>query len=114
MLALARRQITAPGAGLTESLRARGLTSADLALVQGDNTAARAGYLARVTADADDLHAWIGLGLADETCAVLVERPEIVRAVYLRLVERDRAPDLATFTSWIGRAMVRSDDASGI
>jgi hypothetical protein len=114
MLALARRHITAPEAGLAESLRVSGLTSADLALVRGDKAAARAGYLARVTADADDLHAWIGLGLADEACSALVDRPELVRAVYLRLVERDRAPDLATFTSWIGRAMVRSDDASGI
>jgi HEXXH motif-containing protein len=98
---LARQRITMPDAELPADLRSNGLTGADVALMRGDNDAARAGYLARIAKDADDLHAWTGLGVADDTCSALVERPSLVRAVYLRLASEGRAPDPAALASWV-------------
>jgi HEXXH motif-containing protein len=105
MLTLVRRRIAAPGARLTDRLRSLNLTEADVALVDGDLSSAREGYRDRVLRNPDDLDAWVGLGLAIDGSprAALLERPELVRAGYLKIAETGRAPDPVALAAWIGR-----------
>jgi len=83
------------------------LTEADLALYGGDSKEAITGFLAQINKDPEAVDAWTGLGLAlgcdrmapARAAAALLERPEVVLAVY-REIRSNRSPvDLAT---WIG------------
>ena len=72
--------------------------------MHGDLTAARVGHLARITADPDDLGAWVGLGLAIRGAAraVLLDRPELVRAVHLGIEAAGKASNPVGLAGWIG------------
>jgi hypothetical protein len=86
-----------------------GATPPDVLLVTGRPDAARAGYLARISADPDDVSAWIGLGLAlrdlgsAEAASGLLERPELVLALGREEIARTgRAPDPVSLATWLG------------
>ena len=98
---LVRRHLVMPGADVPEPLRARGIGVADRELVRHNRAAARAAYLARISETPADIDAWVGLGLADKSCAALLSRPRLVRAVYLRLSEIDAQPEPAALAAWL-------------
>ena len=84
-----------------------GAGAGDFAYVAGD-PAARKLYLAELADNPERAGAWSGLGLA---CAAagqpgahgLLERPELVRAVHLRVRERTRrAPGIEELAAWLG------------
>jgi HEXXH motif-containing protein len=81
-LGLIRRYLAAPDRA-AELLGRDGLDQADWDLVRGDTAAAARGYLARIAADAGDLDAWTGLGLAVRgRSRTLVDHPDWVRTVH--------------------------------
>lgn len=93
--------------GHPESL---GAASADIALLDGDFGTALRGYRQQVSVRPEAPSPWIGLGLAargrgdDFVAAALLGRPDLVRAVYLRLAEEDAGPiDPYVLAEWIGR-----------
>ena len=98
-LTLIRRWAAAPTQAEREL---RGATSADVALVRGDVDTARAAYLKRISADANDMDAWNGLALAvtGPGRIALTEYPSLVRAVHLRLAE---PPEPVALALWISR-----------
>ncbi|WP_405621077.1 HEXXH motif domain-containing protein [Streptomyces sp. NBC_00076] len=87
------------------------LAAADLALISGDSVRAADGYRGVLTENPESPSAWVGLGFAfaasDEPTAghALLQRPEVVRAVYLTLLgqDGDEAPDALAVSDWIGR-----------
>lgn len=82
-----------------------GTLPADLALVAGDAGAARHAYLHHLTAHPTDPRALVGLGLArralGEPSAVLLDRPELIRA----LAGQVDKPDIIPLADWIGDAL---------
>jgi hypothetical protein len=102
MLAVVRRQFDTMSAAPSRELRCRPGEEGAFALVTGDPDAARTIFLARIEADPDDLDAWVGLGLADSSCSALLELPEVVRSVYLRLREEGRDPSADDVAVWVG------------
>ncbi|WP_034272259.1 HEXXH motif domain-containing protein [Actinospica robiniae] len=103
LAALVRGELVAPGAELPERLRRIGIDAADQALVRHANTPARSGYLTRIAADPDDLHAWTGLALADPECSALRTRPRAVISVFRRLVESGHRCDPEAVAAWFTR-----------
>jgi HEXXH motif-containing protein len=97
------------------------VTFADIALMGGELARAISEYLARISADLTDLDAWTGLGLAlaamGGTVAwrPLLNRPELVHAVYQELVHQSVPPpspvDLARWLAELPRH--RSTKAEG-
>ncbi|MEU6274090.1 HEXXH motif domain-containing protein [Streptomyces populi] len=83
-------------------------TSTDIALIDGDFDTALRGYRRQVTAHPEESSSWIGLGLAargrgdGSAAAALLDRPELVRAVYLRLAGEDTPVDPCALADWIG------------
>jgi len=94
------------------------LDAADSALVNGDNGDAEAEYRRRIAADGRDPGAWSGLSLiawrrarkSEDFDAVWTRlRPELSRALYLRLCERSgRAADPTALITWTGRLQPRA------
>ncbi len=102
-----------------------GVPRADLAFVAGDFTGAAHLYgdvLASsvlppgdstdaTDAPAETPSAWVGLGLAlaatgaDDAALALLTRPELVRAVYLRLASASTRVDPAALAGWLGAAL---------
>lgn len=86
-----------------------GATSADIALLDGDFGAALRGYRQQITVRPEASSPWAGLGLAAKgrgdlaAAAALLGRPELVRAVYLRLSEDATPVDPLDLAEWIGR-----------
>lgn len=82
-----------------------GTLPADLALVAGDAGAAQDGYLHHLSADPTDPRALVGLGLARQALgqpfAVLLERPEAIRALAGRIGQ----PDVAALADWMSGAL---------
>jgi hypothetical protein len=84
-----------------------GATEADLLLVAGEATAAAAAYRARIRTAPAEASNWVGLGLAlaeqgRPVGAALLARPELVRAIHLRLVEiTGAAPEPETLATWL-------------
>lgn len=105
MAALVRRKVFDPDALVERDVALESDSAADTALVRGDRVLARSRYLARLAADHADLDAWVGLGLADDSCRALVERPELVYAVSSLLAENGHIPDPAALAAWIGGAV---------
>lgn len=101
---LIRKHVVSPAAPLSDSLREHGVTQADVDLVRGERAQAKAEYLRRLSENGDDLDAWVGLGLAEESCRALLDRPEHVLAGYRRLAANGRAPDPADFAAWASAA----------
>jgi HEXXH motif-containing protein len=97
---LIRHHLATPDADVPARLRDRGIDVADSALVRGDLGAARAGYLTRISAAAEDVDAWVGLGLADPSCAITQSRARLVAAVYRRLSKLGAPPDPAELAAW--------------
>ncbi|MCS7483288.1 HEXXH motif domain-containing protein [Umezawaea endophytica] len=86
-----------------------GASGADLALVAGDTARALPGYLDLVRDDPTRTTAWTGLGAALRTTpagAAILDRPDLVKAVYLAVVGRPGAvaPDPVGLAEWIGAA----------
>jgi HEXXH motif-containing protein len=81
-----------------------GLTEADAALVGEDFTTAQEAYIARIVRDPDDLNAWTGLGLAAESRGALIDAPELVRAVYIKLLDAGHAPEPAPLAAHVAKA----------
>ncbi|WP_194292987.1 HEXXH motif domain-containing protein [Streptomyces smaragdinus] len=85
-----------------------GATTADIALLDGDFDRALRDYRRQVIARPEETACWIGLGLAarghgDGPAAdALLSRPELVRAVYLRLVDEATPADPCEVAGWIG------------
>lgn len=104
MAILARRAVANPDVLSLRSVTTEPAVDADIALLRGDRVLARSRYLERLAANHDDLDAWVGLGFADDSCRALIERPDLVRAVFLRLVECGLDPDPAALAAWIGGA----------
>ena len=83
------------------------LTEADLALYAGDTKTATIGFLTQIDRDPGAVDAWTGLGLAlgsdrmapARAAAALLERPEVVLAVYRQIRSNHSPVDLA---AWIG------------
>jgi HEXXH motif-containing protein len=98
---LIRRQLVMPGADIPERLRAHGIGIADRQLVRRDLAGARAAYVARIAESPENIDAWVGLGLADPSCATLLSRPQLVRAVYRRLAELGACPEPAALAAWL-------------
>ena len=105
MSVLIRRQLSTPERVSSEWLSEVHLTEADAALVRGDLPTARISYTARIKTDPDDFDAWVGLGLTATGCTALLDVPDLVRAVYLRLTSAGHAPDPALLAERIGRAI---------
>lgn len=101
---LIRKHVVRPAVPLSDSMRERGVTQADVDLVRGERARAKAEYLRRLSEDGDDLDAWLGLGLAEESCRALLDRPEHVLAGYRRLAADGGAPDPADFAAWASAA----------
>jgi HEXXH motif-containing protein len=93
-----------------------GTLPADLPLVAGDARAARHGYLQLLAADATHPRALVGLGLAAEALgepsAVLLKRPEAIRALAGRIDQ----PDILALAGWISGSLplAERDDLSTI
>ncbi|MDB1088320.1 HEXXH motif domain-containing protein [Streptomyces sp. ACA25] len=86
------------------------LVSADLALLSGALGRAARGYRSTLLERPGSAAAWAGLGLAlggngDRAAAgALLQRPEVVRAVWQQAAGRSsRPPDPVTVADWIGR-----------
>lgn len=85
-----------------------GATPADIALIDGDFDTARRGYVRQIMARPEESSPWIGLGLAargrgdDSAAAALLGRPDLVRAVYLRLAGEAGTADPCAVAEWIG------------
>lgn len=93
-----------------------GAPAPDLALVAGEYAAAVCGYVAQVRRRPEASSPWAGLGLAlaglgdDRAAGALLDRPELVRAVWLRHVSL-AGPDAAvspvspvSLAEWLGSA----------
>lgn len=112
-LGLARRRIIGPDRYLEAREESWGadLTDADLALFAGDAATAGKGYsLQLVEGDSDD--AWTGLGLAlraehvEPAATALLDRPEVVRAVYREIVAQPgERPAPVEVAAWVGAAI---------
>jgi HEXXH motif-containing protein len=80
----------------------------DVDLITGDVTAAVAGYRARITADPGGLSSWAGLALGLRRTGrcpdALLDGPEVVYAVYNRLVREAAAaiPGPERLAAWLG------------
>ncbi|MFF5963106.1 HEXXH motif domain-containing protein [Streptomyces collinus] len=85
-----------------------GATPADIALLDGDYGRALRGYWRQVMTSPEELGPWIGLGLAargngdGSAAAALLGRPQLVRAVYLRLSGDAVTVDPCALAGWIG------------
>lgn len=81
---------------------------ADAQLIAGDATSAAGGYLERIRAQPRDLDAWNGLALAlGETLPGLLNAPELVAAVYNRLIESGGpSPDPTLLADWLSASVV--------
>jgi hypothetical protein len=110
-LGLVRRRIVAPDrfhTAVHTATWATRLTECDVALVAGDVTAARDGYLERIERNPVDLDAWTGLGLALRQAGALIpadallSRPELVVGVYAALRAAGPAPPPVELASWLG------------
>jgi HEXXH motif-containing protein len=93
---------------------ARIVAQAQIDLVHGEAKVARDGFHTAITAGFDpgspaEIHAWAGLAMAlrateqEPAAQTLYDRPDLVRAVYSRLVGLGHAPDPAELAGWIGR-----------
>jgi hypothetical protein len=81
--------------------RAVSLESADAMFARGERDCAASAYARRIEADPRDLDAWIGLGLASRTAALLDE-PATVRAVRARVAARaGTAPAPGELAAWM-------------
>jgi hypothetical protein len=113
---LRRSLLAAGGAALTDRMpdlpsepdRHPVLFTADLDLVNGEAVRAAHGYRAVLMDDPGSRAAWIGLGLAlsangkDAAARAILDRPEVVRAVYLRARSSERrALDPVDLCHWI-------------
>lgn len=85
-------------------------TPADIALVAGESVKAIQGYLDELAEDPDRPASWAGLALAlsargvSRAGWVLVDRPELVRAVHRRLrASLAYPPEAEELADWIGR-----------
>ncbi len=90
---------------------AAGLSVADLAYARGQYPSALAGYVAEVAADHAGPASWAGLAIARNRCpgggdaTALDRRPELVRALYLRVRELGRTPpDPVALARWLSLA----------
>jgi hypothetical protein len=108
ILALVRSRIAPPDGDPVLKPRSHGVAEAEFALVHGDLAVARERFRDRIAADFGDLDAWVGLGLADESCSALLACPELVHALYLRLVNEIPAPSPAELAAWVGRVLTIS------
>ncbi|MGW2044724.1 aKG-HExxH-type peptide beta-hydroxylase [Streptomyces sp. NPDC001858] len=85
-----------------------GATSADIALADGDFGAALRGYAHEVASRPEASSPWVGLGLAAKAtgrpraATALLERPELVRAVHLRLADDAATPDPLAVAEYVG------------
>ncbi|MEU6181643.1 HEXXH motif domain-containing protein [Streptomyces coeruleorubidus] len=85
-----------------------GATPADIALIDGDFDTALRRYGRQIMTRPEESSPWIGLGLAargrgdDSAAAALLGRPELVRAVYLRLAGGAGTADPCAVAEWIG------------
>ncbi len=84
---------------------------ADAALLHNDNATAMRGYLSRLRT-ADDNDAWVGLAIVlwrsgpTASARLLVEKPELVAALYSRLRGlADEMPDADSLLAWLGRSL---------
>ncbi len=76
-------------------------TSAQALFARGDQEAAAVAYERRVQVDPHDRDAWVGLGLATGTPALL-SRPETVQALHLRVLARTgTAPSPRDLAVWL-------------
>ncbi|MFC4855724.1 HEXXH motif domain-containing protein [Actinophytocola glycyrrhizae] len=83
---------------------------ADAALCTGDFAGAAHGYEDRLRADADDVTAWAGLGLAlraqGNEAASLLEQPEVTFAVYRGIRARGSPlPAASELATWVNQAL---------
>jgi len=116
-LGLARRRLQAPQRSRDALNEPWGttLTDADLELFAGDCEPAAKGFVQQITAvtQADAMaNAWAGLGLAlgsdpaDPAGVALCQRPELVQAVYRRVVEKgENHVSPLELARWIGSAV---------
>jgi len=90
-----------------------GTIPADLALIAGDMAAAVEGYRRHLAADPADSRGWAGLGLALDALGrpvrLLLERPELIRAVARQLP----GADALDVTGWMAEVVpANSGDSS--
>ncbi|GGU86596.1 HEXXH motif domain-containing protein [Lentzea flava] len=78
--------------------------TAHVLFARGDHEAAAAAYEREVLAEPSHDDAWVGLGLAAGSAALL-DQPQTVRAVHLRVLARTGvAPAPLELAAWLGRA----------
>lgn len=96
-----------------------GAAPGDLALLDGDSRTALRKFQEQIRHRPDASSPWVGLGLAAKACgnlnsaAGLLNQPELVRAVYLQLVEHSRRVDPLAVAGWINSGHV-GEDAEGV
>jgi hypothetical protein len=83
-----------------------GVTSADVALVNGEPDQAAGEYLRRIRDGSGDLDSWTGLALAlaatgAQGWRVLLKRPELIHALYLELADRQAHPRVDELARWV-------------
>nr|WP_281292151.1 HEXXH motif-containing putative peptide modification protein [Actinomadura decatromicini] len=93
-------------------LAAQGEPAADLAQVRGRHDAAIASYRALIAAEPERPEPWAGLALSllgrgrDDAARTLAARPEVVAAVYLRIVQdKGASPDPVEVARWLAPAV---------
>jgi hypothetical protein len=119
---LARRRVGAigrgdrDGAASVTDASSTALAVADAALVAGEASAARDGYLAVILDSSrdldsrDEVDAWTGLALAvahagpRPAVSALLTRPELVRAVHAEIAATGAAPDPVDLAGWLAGA----------
>jgi HEXXH motif-containing protein len=113
---LIRLSLTGPGSRDIAEIRSivADATDADIAYASGDFAEAARRYQADLAGDPNPASGWVGLGLAlsasgDRAAAPLLDRPELVRAVYREILDRTAtAADLDEYLAWWSRPAAES------
>lgn len=108
---VAPERLRAVAAGASPVPPTWAVTRADVAFAAGDSVRAEAAFRATITSDPTNVHAWSGLVVAaaanrsTPAWRTLVRRPELVRAVYLRVRQHRRSAASPTdIAEWLRHA----------
>ncbi|GAA0532253.1 hypothetical protein GCM10010172_11270 [Paractinoplanes ferrugineus] len=91
---------------LNDRPAAAGLRPGDAAYLDGDGGTALVAYIEEVELGAPDLDCWAGISALSPQVA-LRERPEVVRAVWIKLIKSEKV-GLTALAAWVGGSLMSS------